>query len=178
MIADGTLVRLDDGRSVPVEDLLPGMTLHDPLRNIPLQVDCVLRRDIAVFGRSQRERARLAPVLLCKGALSEQRPSRNLLVSPQQQVLIRTMNRKSIPVVSLVSAKALVSGGRAARIAAGQGFTYHLIVTCTPGLMLAENVVLKTVGLEELAGTDTALIQAPIRSFAEFPTPTWGMSHD
>lgn len=151
MIGEGTLVQLATGERIPVEEILPGALLNDPLQNRSNEVFCVLKRTIGPTTHTPRQLAQLTPVLLPRGAISETRPSRNLLMSPQQRILSRKINSQRIPMARLVSAKALVSDGQASRISVEREFSYYLLVMNSSCLIIAEDLVLQAVGRDDLS---------------------------
>jgi hypothetical protein len=116
-----------------------------------------------------RDRSSLAPVLFTQGSFTEKSPSRSLFVSPQQPVLVRTSTRRNVPTASFVAAKALVSRGQASRVSVMRDFSYYVVVTNQPGVILAHGVVLKTVGQEAIPATHDVLMAQSARRPIEVP---------
>ncbi|MCK0142504.1 Hint domain-containing protein [Aliiroseovarius sp. F20344] len=83
-LTGGTLVRTADGARL-VEDLLPG-TLVETFGGSHRPIAHVLHRHITKT--DLQENARLYPVRICKGALGQGLPIRDLLVSRQHRMLV------------------------------------------------------------------------------------------
>jgi hypothetical protein len=174
MIGAETLVHIDEDTCVQVEDLVPGMELMNPLLGTSQKVAYVLHRTLSVPHLAPRDRSRLAPVLFTPGSFTEKSPSRSLLVSPQQPVLVRTSTRRNIPTVSFVTAKSLVSRGQASRVSVMRDFSYYVVVTDQPGLILAHGVVLKTVSQEAVPATHNVLMALSARRPIDAPFESVG----
>jgi hypothetical protein len=168
MIGAETLVNIDEDTCVRVNDLVPGMELMNPLLGTSQKVAYVLQRQLGVPHLAHRDRCRLAPVLLTAGSFTEKSPSRSLLISPQQPILVRISTRRNVPTVGFVTAKSLVSRGQASRVTVMRDFSYYVVVTDEPGLILAHGVVLKTVGQDAVPVTKSTLMahsaQPPIET--------------
>ncbi len=123
----------------------------------------VLQRSLSVLHLAPRDRCRLATVLFTPGSFTEKSPSRSLLVSPHQPVLARTLTRRKVPTANFVTSKSLVSRGQAARVTVMRDFSYFIVVTDQPGLILAHGVVLKTVGQGDIPATQNKLMALSAR---------------
>jgi hypothetical protein len=178
MIGAETLVHVDEHTCVQVDDLFPGMELMNPLLGTTQKVAFVLQRTLSVPHLAPRDRSRLAPVLLTQGSVTEKSPSRSLLVSPQQPVLVRTSTRRNVPTASFVTAKALVSRGQASRVSVMRDFSYYVVVTDQPGVILAHGIALKTVGQEAVAATQNVLIAMSARRPIETPFESLGRNNE
>ncbi len=149
----------------------------NPLLGTTQKVAFVLQRTLIAQHLAPRDRCRLASVRFTPGSFTEKSPSRSLMVSPQQSVLVRTSTRCNIPTVRFVAAKSLVSRGQASRASVMRDFSYTVVATDEPGLILAHGVVLKTIGLEPVPATQNLLMSL----FARRPVDAtfeslWGKS--
>lgn len=85
--ANGTLIRSADGTSTPVEDLQIG----DLVETLDNGAQRIVWTGVRSVSRDQlRARPDLRPVVIAKGALGSETPNKDLLVSPQHRILIRS----------------------------------------------------------------------------------------
>lgn len=109
MILSGTLVSSGlGGKYVPVDELRIGDTLKDPLTQKVGRILDIRYRDLDFEIAGVQLFSPYRPVQIGAGALGRQRPSRNLLVSPEQEVLVMVPRKDgTAPILELRSASSL-----------------------------------------------------------------------
>lgn len=111
MILSGTLVSSSvAGKLVPVDELRVGDTLKDPLTQKDGRILDIRCRDLEFEIAGVQLFSPYRPVQIGAGALGRQRPNRNLLVSPEQEVLVKIPRRDgTAPILELRSASSLAT---------------------------------------------------------------------
>jgi autotransporter-associated beta strand protein len=157
---EGTMIATPDGE-VPVETLKPG----DLVRLADGGVAAVRWVGYHTVVRHFTDPVRAWPVRIRAGALAENVPCRDLLLSPSHAVRLDDV---------LVHAAALVNGVSVLRErAVPERFVYWHVELDTHTLILAENVAAETFldGCEELAFDNRATRPEPEAAVAEMPYP-------